>query len=178
MSSSRDDSAADSAKPAYVTALEAAYGAASQAGFGSAVFYAPMIAAPEEDAGALERMALDKYRYFVGGLWERYGEDAWMGPWRQVYARTEAVVAAARDIVAELRGITTPLAAAMAVPQILDDMDGAERGRAALSAAYDDPAVTELRVFALGDGEAMSGLLVAGRRAVTGDATFLVFLMD
>jgi hypothetical protein len=37
--------------------------------------------------------------------------------------------------------------------------------------------VAELRVFNLGDGEAMSGLLVAGRRA-SGDATFLAFLMD
>ena len=38
--------------------------------------------------------------------------------------------------------------------------------------------MTELRVFNLGDGEAMSGLLVAGRRGATGEATFLVFLMD
>jgi hypothetical protein len=42
----------------------------------------------------------------------------------------------------------------------------------------DDPAVTELRVFNLGDGGAMSGILVAGRRAGTADATFLVFLLD
>ena len=64
------------------------------------------------------------------------------------------------------------------VPMILENIDGAEQARAALAAAYDDPAVTELRVFNLGDGEAMSGLLVAGRRGATGEATFLVFLMD
>ena len=50
--------------------------------------------------------------------------------------------------------------------------------RAALAAAYDDPAVTDLRVYNLGDGGAMSGLLVAGYRKGTGEATFLVFLMD
>ena len=61
---------------------------------------------------------------------------------------------------------------------ILEGVEGAEQARAALAAAYDDPAVTELRVFNLGDGEAMSGLLVAGRRGATGEATFLVFLMD
>jgi hypothetical protein len=61
---------------------------------------------------------------------------------------------------------------------ILDNIEGAAQARAALAAAYDDPAVTELRVFNLGDGEAMSGLLVAGRRQATGEATFLVFLMD
>ena len=40
--------------------------------------------------------------------------------------------------------------------------------RAALAVAFDDPGVTELRVFDLGDGEAMSGLLVAGRHATAG----------
>jgi hypothetical protein len=47
-----------------------------------------------------------------------------------------------------------------------------------LSAVFDDPAVTELRVFNLGDGGAMAGVLVAGRHGASGAATFLVFLMD
>jgi hypothetical protein len=50
-------------------------------------------------------------------------------------------------------------------------------GQAALSAAFDDPAVRDLLVFNLGDGGAMSGVLFAARR-VNGEATFLVFLMD
>jgi hypothetical protein len=49
---------------------------------------------------------------------------------------------------------------------------------AGLAAVFDDPAITELRVFTLGDGGAMSGLLVGGRRGATGETTFLVFLMD
>jgi hypothetical protein len=61
---------------------------------------------------------------------------------------------------------------------ILDHLEGAEAARTALSNAFDEPTVTELRVFNLGDGEAMSGLLVAGRRGASGEATFLVFLMD
>ena len=81
------------------------------------------------------------------------------------------------DIVAELRSIHDQ-DAALSVPMILDDIEGADKARTALSAVYDDPGVTELRVFNLGDGEAMSGLLVAGRRAETGEATFLVFLLD
>ncbi len=44
--------------------------------------------------------------------------------------------------------------------------------------AYDEPAMGELRVFNLGDGEAMSGLLLAARYTATGQALFLVFLMD
>jgi len=61
---------------------------------------------------------------------------------------------------------------------IPDDVENAEAARAALSAAFDDSAVTEFLVYNVGDGGAMAGLLVAGRRAETGEATFLVFLLD
>ena len=157
------------AKPDYVASLEAAYGAPSQAGFGSAVLYEPMQAGDD-----LEQAALAKYRYFVGELWERWGEDAWMGPWKEVFARPAG---AKPDIVAELRGIEDA-DAAISAPMILDAVQDAEAARAALSAAFDDSAVTALRVYNLGDGGAMSGILVAARRVATGDATFLVFLLD
>ena len=155
--------------PDYVSDLEAAYGPPSQAAFGSAVFFDQMKA-----TDSLEQTALEKYKYFAGDLWERYGEDAWLGPWKEVYVRAAG---AKPDIAAELRSIDDRDAAS-SVPMILDNIEGADRARAALSAAYDDPDVTELRVFNLGDGEAMSGLLVAGRRTEAGEATFLVFLLD
>jgi hypothetical protein len=164
-----DDMSQSTAKPAYVTDLEAAYGPPSQAGFGSAVFYEP-----DADSGDLPAWALEKYKTFTGDLWERYGADAWMGPWREVYVRPAGVT---HDIVAELRGITDA-DAQNSVPLILDVVEDAKNARAALAAAFDDPAVTELRVFNLGDGEAMSGILVAARRGATGDATSLVFLLD
>jgi len=159
----------DQIKPTIVTELETSYGAPSQAGFGSAVFYEKQVASDD-----LEKMALEKYRYFVGDLWERYGEDAWMGPWKQVYARKPG---AKPDIVAELRGIQDP-EAAISVPMILDNIDNADSARTALSAAYDNPAVNDLRVFNLGDGGAISGLLIAGGNNETGEAIFLVFLLD
>lgn len=159
----------DQKKPVYVIDLEAAYGASSQAGFGSAVFYAPMNADTK-----LAQMALAQYKYFVGALWERYGEGAWLGPWKEVYSRPSD---AAHDIVAELRAIGDA-DAALSVPMILDNIDNAEKARIALSAAYDDPAVSEVRVFNLGDGAALSGILVAGRRAATDAALLLIFLLD
>jgi hypothetical protein len=157
------------AKPDYVVSLEAAYGAPSQAGFGSAVFFEPMQAGDD-----LEQAALAKYRVFVGELWERWGEDAWMRPWKEVYTRPAG---ARPDIVAELRSITD-VDARNSAPMILDVVQDADQAKAALAAAFDDPAVSELRVFNLGDGGAMSGILVAGRRAAAADATFLVFLLD
>jgi hypothetical protein len=155
-------------KPHYVTQLQAAYGGPSEGAFGSAVFWQPM---PDGD---LTQAALSAYRTFVGKLWDQYGEPAWMGPWREVYRRPAGVKP---DIVAELRGISDPEAQS-SVPMILDVVENAEAARAALSAAFDDPAVTELRAFNLGDGGAMSGLLVAGRLIPGGASTFLVFLMD
>ena len=160
---------AGDAPPAYIADLQAAYGAPSQAAFGSAIFYEP-----HAETGDLPAWALAKYKYFVGDLWERYGEDAWLGPWRQVYARPAD---AKPDIVAELRAIEDP-DAARSVPMILDIIDAAEQARAALSAAFDDATMSEVAVFNLGDGGAMSGLLVAGRRPATGEAIFLVFLLD
>ena len=67
-------------EPAYVPALEAAYGAPSQAAFGSAVFHEQSKAADD-----LAQAALAKYKYFIGDQWERFGEAAWMGPWKEVY---------------------------------------------------------------------------------------------
>jgi heat shock protein HslJ len=155
-------------KPDYVAKLETAYGTPSQSGFGSAVFFEQVVRSEE-----LEQTALDKYKYFVGELWERYGEDAWMGPWKLVYTR---LTGTKHDIVAELRGIQDS-DAAVSVPMILDNIEGAEKARVALSSTFDDKSVVELKVFNLGDGGAMSGILVAGRRS-NGEATLLVFLLD
>jgi hypothetical protein len=143
-------------RPDYVTRLEGTYGGPSQQGFGSAVFYENL-----RDTDDLTQAALSRYKTFVGKLWERFGEAAWMGPWKEVYARGTGVKP---DVATELRGIADRDVQS-SVPMILDNIGGAETARAAMSAAFDDPAITELRVFNLGDGEAMSGILVAGRPA-------------
>jgi hypothetical protein len=158
----------NSDKPQYVTALETSYGAPNQAGFGSTVFFEHI-----NPADKLDMAALKKYKYFLGDLWERFGEDAWMSTWKQVYARPAG---AKHDILAELNSVTDP-AALNSIPMILDVVKDADKAKIALSAAYDDPAVVELKVFNTGDGAAMSGVLVAGRRN-NGEAIYLVFLYD
>lgn len=151
------------ATPGAVADLEAAYGAPSQAAFGSAVFSEKLPA----DAD-LEQAALATYEYFVGDLWNRYGEDAWMGPWKEVYVRPAG---GQHRIVNELASIEDR-DALLSTPMILGvDPD-------ALSAVFDVDDMKEVRVYNLGDGGAMSGLLVAGRSADTGKTVFLVFLLD
>ncbi len=163
--------AAASNHAAAIGDLEAVFGGPSSEGFGSAVF--SDILESDED-GDLERTALDVYRRFVGELWDRWGEDAWMAPWKQVYVRPAN---GRPDVVAELTGLADP-SAKISVPLIVEAGPDSERTHAALASAFDDPAVTELRVYVIGDGEAMSGLLVAGRCAASNVAVFVAALMD
>ncbi len=158
----------DAGKPDYVLTLEKAYGPPSQEGFGSAVFFEQV-----QDEDGLEELAEKYYQHFVGGLWERWGEETWMGPWKEVYARKTVVK---HDVVKELNGIEDRDAANSAA-MILEVVENAEEAQEALANAYDDPDTDELRVYTIGDGEAMSGLVVAGQRG-NGEAIFLVFLLD
>ncbi len=155
--------------PLYYIDLVTLYGAPSQAGFGSAVFYDQI-----EPGSDLEPIALHYYQHFVGKLWEQFGAEVWMSAWQQVYARTGA---ATPNIVAELKGISDRSAAQFVPILLLDETENSDLARQALAAAYDDPQVMDLSVYAIGDGSAMSGLLLAGCRT-TGEVTILVSLLD
>jgi hypothetical protein len=155
-------------KPRYISNLENAYGFPSQKAFGSAVFYENLRVIQ------IQKAALEKYRYFVGDLWDRYGEKAWMGGWKEVYSRKQNVKG---DIINELRNITN-LNVRGSVPMFLDGIENPQKAQAALEAAFNDPAVSELTVHNIGDNGAMSGLLITAFRKKTSDATFVIFLMD
>lgn len=151
-----------------VTVLQALYGQPSQAGFGSAVFDG-LIPAGED----LEAIALQYYQHFVGNLWEQYGETAWMSTWKRVYGRPPG---RQPDIVAELREIADPAATNYIPILLLDETDDQARAQQALAAVFDHPQVTDLSVYAIGDGAALSGLLLAGYRP--NEVTILISLLD
>jgi hypothetical protein len=158
----------DSEKPQYVLDLETYYGEPSQEGFGSAVFYKKV-----KTADLLEQIAQEQYEYFVGDKWKEWGPDTWLGAWKEAYSRPAN---AEHDIVAELKAIED-FDMKMQVDMILNNIENSEKAQEALASAYDDKNVTQLQAYNIGDGEAMSGLLLAGRRQ-NGEGTFLVFLMD
>lgn len=155
-------------KPDYVLKLEAVYGQPSQAGFGSAVFFRQL----EWDTD-LQETAKEIYQTFIGPKWTEWGPETWLNPWQEIYARQTETD---RDIVQELKQIDNR-SAAYSVEMILDIVETPDAARQALSSVYDAPTVSDLRVFQIGDGEAMSGILIAGRRD-NDDTTFLLFLMD
>ncbi|PSB26065.1 hypothetical protein [Stenomitos frigidus] len=152
-----------------VTVLRSIYGAPSQAGFGSAVFDDAI-----EPGTDLEPIALRYYQHFVGKLWEQYGESAWMSAWQQVYVRPDGLQP---DIVAELRAIGDRAAAQFVPILLLVETDDATKAQQALAEVYDDPQTTDLRVYTVGDGAAMSGLLLLGRQT-TGETIILISLLD
>lgn len=156
------------AKPLYVSDLEAAYGPPSQEAFGSAVFFE--LARESDDLADLSKGV---YQTFVGDKWQEWGEEAWMSPWKEAYRRPDGIK---HDILTELRAIDD-FDTQMAVEQILDNIEDPQKAQQALAAAYDPAEVADLRAFNIGDGEAMSGLLLAGQR-LNGAATLLVFLLD
>lgn len=155
--------------PKPVSDLVALYGAPSQSGFGSAVFYEVI-----EPGSDLEPVALRFYRYFVGKLWEQFGETAWMSAWKSVYVRPGSVQP---DIVTELNTIADSASAQFVPILLLAETDDDASAQQALSAVYDQPEVVDLRVYAICDGGAMSGLLLIGSRT-TGETTILISLLD
>ena len=96
-----------------------------------------------------------------------------MAAWQRVYARPPGIRG---DIVAELRGIQDPEARS-SISMLLDGHETPGAGKQALSAVYDDAGMENIHVYTLGDGAALSGVLIAGR-ARSGATTLLVFLMD
>lgn len=152
-----------------VAVLQAIYGQPSQAGFGSAVF--DEVIEPGSD---LEPVALKYYQHFVGELWERYGEAAWMSSWKRVYGRPDGMQP---DVVAELRAIADPAIANYVPILLLADTDDHAKAQQALATVFNDPQVTNLSVYEIGDGAAMSGLLLAGCRA-NGGSIILLSLLD
>ncbi len=158
----------DGEKPGYILALEAVYGSPSQAAFGSAVFFDSVQASED-----LEKAARKYYRHFIGSKWNEWGEDVCMTPWQEVYVRKPD---GGHDVVKELRNIDD-ITVSMSVPMLLEGVDNVETAVQVLATAYNSPEVTDFRVYTIGDGEAMSGLLLAGRREDC-KAIFLVFLMD
>jgi hypothetical protein len=153
--------------PSYVRALSEHYGQPNQNGFGSTVLFASRAKSGDE----LGKLAAAAYRYFMGPQWERRGEAVWLGPWKMLHQRNGP-----GDIVAELRSLPDTLARSSG-DMILDSPPDPEAAHAALSQTFDGPEVRELLLYSVGDGDAMSGLLIAVRRD-NGEATFLVFLLD
>ena len=157
--------------PALVRELEGVFGAASSAAFGSSVFFEC-----QSSSGyplSLVDASIEKYRSFCGETWARFGEEKWLSGWKELYHR---LLGDTSGIVNELRSVKAqPLRSCAAM--FLDENEDNDAVHRLLSKAFDGDQVKELRIFALGDGEAMTGFLIAADVNDLGQL-FLAFLMD
>ena len=123
----------------------------------------------------LEEVAKHYYQHFVGKQrWDPSAAERWLGQWREVYRRTPG--ATSPGICAELRTLDDR-EARMQGDLILNVGENPEAARKALEQAYDSSEVADLRMYMIGDGEAMSGMMLIGVRK-SGEATVLIVLMD
>lgn len=76
----------------------------------------------------------------------------------------------------ELNAQTDP-ALRSVVELLVDNMEDPAAARAALTGAFDGSGVSQLQLYALGDGEQYSGVEIAAR-SVDGQAMFLLLLLD
>jgi len=82
----------------------------------------------------------------------------------------------AADILSELNNIKDA-DAKRSVPLLTELVENAEQGKLALAAAYNHPEISQVQLFSVGDGEAMSGLLLCGLFADF-SACSVICLMD
>lgn len=148
-------------------ALQDVFGGPSSNGFGNASFVVPAATEAQLDA-----LALARYQDFVGAAWSKR-EDAWRAGFREVYRRPAA---GDGGIEAALHAIPEPGLRGVA-GGVIDDHEDPAAARAAMVGVFDAPDVRALRIYALGDGEAMSGIEVAALRD-SGEAVFLLVLLD
>lgn len=149
--------------------LVAVFGGESDDAFGSAVFRTTVVA--DED---LETVAKGIYRTFVGEAWTRAGDRGWLGSWAKVATRSSGTSPGTLEL---LRSIADPQIRS-AADVLVDGGTDPAAARAALTGAFDRPAVSDLAVFSIGDGEAMSGLIISAREDLAGNVVSLAFLMD
>lgn len=158
-------------KPALVGELEGVFGGASAAAFGSSVFFEKQLSSSYPLS--LVDASIDKYRHFCGETWTRYGEEKWMSGWQELYHRSPGATA---GILCEFSSIKVqPFRSCAAI--FLEENEDNDSVHQLLSRAFDSEGVKELRIFSLGDGEAMSGFLIAAEISDLG-RLFVTFLMD
>ena len=167
------DSMSGRRRPEWVQELERVFGAPNQAAFGTAVFFEVLsdhIAEPDHEA--LEQRALAWYQFFCGGAWKKFGPDHWLGTWRIVYTRSDD----SASVIDELSNLEDRSARSSG-SAMLDGHEDSQKAKQALKQAFDAPTIDELQIYGIGDGDAMSGILIAGRRA-DGESAFVTFLLD
>ena len=155
--------------PQYVSDLISLYGQTAERLLGSAVFYD--ILDPDAD---LEQVALRRQRDFIGPKWFDPKQEDWLGGWILLYRRPLQQVG---NIVKEFEAVYDIYEKIL--QKFLDPLNSDDHSIACqkLAIAFDDPDVTDLRIYEMDDQDILTGRLVIGRRS-NGETTTLIIVCD
>lgn len=149
--------------PDAIEGLQRAFGGPNQSAFGSATFFEPKV-----DEASLEKEAFTKYQHFCGSTWTRFGEENWRAAWKLLYASDSD---GGQGIITTLNNLN-----GLGIQSIISMLLEAPDAEIALVKSFEGGNVESLQIYSIGDGSAMSGILIAAQR-VEG-RVFLLFLMD
>ncbi|MEX6776199.1 hypothetical protein [Limnospira fusiformis] len=155
--------------PQYVSDLMELYGSSYGQLLDSGVFYD--ILEPEVD---LEKVAFNHLRKFVGPRFFEPNEDGWRRGWELLYRRPEGEPG---NIVKEFEDVYDILERVLWVflhPLGENDYETAPQK---LAIAFDNPEVTDLRIYQIHDEDIFNGRLIISRRS-NGETTTLIIIRD
>jgi hypothetical protein len=149
--------------------LQALLGPCGPVGMGDALCREPLPA-----NRPLEAWARAKYLVLANKNWEVFEPEAWLAPFREVHRRTADSQGKIVEELLALNGNNIELV----IENFLTNRDDAAELKTALSAVFDGPAMAEVVVYAIGDGEALNGVLIVGRHRTGDEVTCAYHLWD
>lgn len=139
-----------------IVRLEQLFGGVSHAGSGSSVYRIG-----KENTGAIDSVAWTQFKEYLGPMYTDASAARWKKGWEKVYVR-KVHPDSSKNINTELNQHKDPRVKS-AVPLLLEFVQPVVKARQALAGVYNRKDIKELAIFLVGDGEAYSGLLIAGR---------------
>lgn len=149
--------------------LQALLGPCAPVGMGDAVCHEPLAAGVP-----LETWARDKSLVLANKGWENFQPEMWRAQFRELYRRPESATGAITDELAALTGDNIELV----IGNFLDNRDNAGELKQSLTAVFDAPAMSEVVVYRIGDGQALAGVLLVGRQRGKNEVTCVYHLWD
>lgn len=139
-----------------IVKLEQMFGGISHDAAGSSVYRIT-----KEDGGIIDTVAWSHFKQYLGPKYTDETASQWKKGWAKVYVR-DLRGDSSHNINTELSRHKDPRVKA-SVPLLLEFVQPVVKARQALGGVYNRKDIKELAIFVIGDGEAYSGLLIAGR---------------
>jgi hypothetical protein len=149
--------------------LQARLGPCGPVGMGDALCREPLPA-----DRPLEEWARAKYLVLANKNWEMFDPQAWLAQFREVHRRPAESHGPLVEELLALQGDNIELV----LENFLTTRDDAAELKKALAGVFDGPTMAEVVVYAIGDGEALHGVLIVGRHRTGDEVTCAYHLWD